>query len=97
MSQPPIFRTTWSLGLGGWYLSAWMDCWVKGLAAACVRARTPMPHLSKAYASEQDPDGPLGPQPSWCMTVPTEAVLSMTPQEFVAAEAGKPPYNCKPH
>jgi len=97
VSQPPIFRTTWSLGLGGWYLSAWMDCWVKGLAAACVRARTPMPHLSKAYASEQDPDGPLGPQPSWCMTVPTEAVLSMTPQEFVAAEAGKPPYNCKPH
>ena len=48
-------------------------------------------------AAEQDPDGPLGPQPSWCMTVPTEAVLSMTPQEFVAAEAGKPPYNCKPH
>ena len=96
VSQPPIFRTTWSLGMGGWYMTAWMDCYVKGSSAACVRARTPMPHLSKAYASEQDPDGPKGPQPSWCMTVPTEAVLSMTPQEFVAAEAGKPPYNCKP-
>jgi dienelactone hydrolase len=95
VSQPPIFRTTWSLGLGGWYTAAWFDCWVKGVPAACVRARTPVTHLSKAYASEQDPDGPKGLQPSWCMTVPTEAVLSMTPQEFVAAEAGKPPYNCR--
>jgi len=95
VSQPPIFRTTWSLGMAGWYETAWMDCWVKGVSAACARARAPMPHLSKAYASEQDPDGPLGPQPSWCMTVPTEAVLSMTPQEFADAEGGHPHYNCR--
>ena len=94
--QPPIFRTTWSLGMGGWYLTAWMDCYVKGVPSACVRARTPLPHLSKGYASEQDPDGPAGPQPSWCMTVPTEAVLSMTPREFIAAESGKPAFTCRP-
>ena len=95
VSQPPIFRTTWALGMASWYETAWMDCYVKGSAAACVRARKPMPHLSKAYASEQDPDGPAGPQPSWCMTVPTEAVLSMTPQEFIDAEGGHPHYNCR--
>lgn len=94
VSQPPIFRTTWSLGMSAWYLTAWMDCYVKGVGSACLRARRPMPHLSRAYASEQDPDGPAGPQPSWCVTIPTEAVLSMTPREFVAAESGKPIYNC---
>jgi hypothetical protein len=93
--QPPIFRTTWSLGMAGWYDTAWMDCYVKGVASACARARTPIQHLSKAFASEQDPDGALGPQPSWCMAVPTEAVLNMTPQEFIDAESGHPHYNCK--
>jgi hypothetical protein len=28
------------------------------------------------------------------MTVPTDAVLSMTPQEFIAAEGGQPLYTC---
>ena len=93
--QPPIFRTTWSLGMAGWYETAWMDCYVRGVAVACARAHQPLEHLSKAFASEQDLDGG-GPQPSWCMTVPTDAVLSMTPRDFIAAEGGHPPYNCKP-
>ena len=94
--QPPIFRAAWSLGIAGWYQTAWMDCYVRGDAAACARAHNPIQHLSKAYASEQDPDGAAGPQPSWCMTVPTEAILSMTPQEFIDAESGHPAYTCKP-
>ena len=93
--QPPIFRTTWSLGMAAWYQKAWMDCYVRGDAAACARARTPIQHLSKGFASEIDPDGAAGPQPSWCMTVPTEAILNMTPQEFIDAESGHPHYTCK--
>jgi len=94
--QPPILQTPWSLGMAGWYTTAWFDCWVKGQASACERARTPLPHLSKAFASEQDADGPIGPLPSRCIVVPTEASLNQTPPEFSAAEGGKPVYNCKP-
>ena len=81
--------------LAGWYTTAWFDCWVKGQASACVRARAPLPHLSKSFASEQDADGPIGPKPSRCIVVPTEASMNMTPQEFASAEGGRPVYNCK--
>jgi dienelactone hydrolase len=94
--QPPILQTPWSLGLAGWYTTAWFDCWVKGQASACTRAHTALPHLSKAFASEFDADGPIGPLPSRCIVVPTEASLNMTPQEFASAESGKPVYNCRP-
>jgi dienelactone hydrolase len=94
--QPPILNTGWSLGLAGWYTTAWFDCWVNGQSSACVRARTPIPHLSKAFASEQDPDGPIGPSPSKCIVVPTEASLNHSPEEFAAAASGQPTYTCKP-
>jgi hypothetical protein len=94
--QPPIFRTTWSLGIAGWYTSAWFDCFLKGSGTACARAHTRIAHLSRAFASEQDPDGPRGPSHSRCIQVPTEASLNQTPQEFAAAETGKPVYTCTP-
>jgi dienelactone hydrolase len=94
--EPPLFRTTWSLGMAGSIALDWFDCWVKGSAAACTRTHEPQEHLSKVFATEMDADGPAGPDPSRCIVVPTEAALSQQPKDFVEAETGHPVYNCTP-
>ena len=56
----------------------------------------PRPRLSRAFASEQDADGPAGPGPSRCITVPDQASLNQFPTDFVQAETGHPVYSCTP-
>jgi X-Pro dipeptidyl-peptidase-like protein len=96
VNVPLVTRTNWANALAADYAAAWINCYVKGDAAACAAAIAPRPHLSHAYASEQDPDGPAGPSASRCITVPDGATLNETPQDFLAAETGSPRYDCKP-
>jgi dienelactone hydrolase len=88
-------RTLWSVALAGEYAVEWMDCHARDDPGACVRATSPRPHLSRAFASEHDPDGPAGAAPSWCITVPDAASLNQSPQALAAALAGSPPHDCK--
>jgi len=96
VDEPYVPRTNWANPLAADYAADWLNCYVKGDAAACARAVAPRPHLSKVFASEQDPDGPAGPSPSRCIVVPTEASINQTPAQFVAAETGSPQYDCTP-
>jgi dienelactone hydrolase len=93
---PIITRTNWANAIAADYAAAWINCYVKGDAAACAASIAPRNHLSHAYASEQDPDGPAGPSASRCITIPDAGTINQSPQDFLAAELGSPRYNCKP-
>lgn len=51
-----------------------------------------------ALASEHDPDGPAGPSPSRCTSIPTEGSLGMIidPLRLIKALLGQPTYTCQP-
>ena len=96
VDEPFVSRTYWANAIAADYAADWLNCYVKGIVSACSAAIAPRPHLSRTYASEQDPDGPGGPSPSRCITVPDAYTLSESPQAFVAALRGSPKYNCTP-
>jgi hypothetical protein len=93
---PFVPRTNWANALAADYAADWLNCHVLGDAAACAGAISARPHLSRGFASEQDPDGPIGPIPSRCITVPDEATINQSPQQLVAALRGAPMYDCTP-
>ena len=96
VDEPYVPRTNWANALAADYAADWLNCYVKGDAPACARAVSARPHLSRVYASEQDPDGPAGPSLSRCITVPTQGSLNQKPLAFIAAETGSPRYDCTP-
>lgn len=92
-------RVAWSQAVSTHYALNFLDCHVQGDAQACGRARTPMPGLSRGFASEYDPDGPAGPSKSRCITVPDKATLSQLfyhPENFLWGLIGQPKYDCTP-
>ncbi len=93
INQPFIYKTPWAHFVAGHYAQAWFDCHVLGSRAACVTGTRPIPHLSRSFASEQDPDGP-GPRPSRCIAVPDQWSLAQDPQSLVTAATGAAPYDC---
>jgi hypothetical protein len=93
---PFVPRTFWANALAADYGADWLNCHVRGDAAACAAAVSPRPHLSRIYASEQDPDGPAGSSASRCITVPDAWSLNQGPQEILAAQSGSPVYDCTP-
>jgi hypothetical protein len=93
---PFVPRTYWANALAADYAADWLNCYVKGDAGACAAAVAPRPHLSRTYASEQDPDGPIGPSKSRCITVPDAYTLSESPKDFFAALSGSPNFDCTP-
>lgn len=88
----------WSAALTTGYAADWMACHVKPDAGACRRVTTPRPHLSRAVASEYDTDGPAGPEPSRCLTIPDRATLEQVyrPDALIQGLLGHPPYDCEP-
>lgn len=92
----PVPRTTWANAVSTHYAAAWMGCHLAGDPAACAAAIAPMPHLSRAQASEYDLDGPAGPAPSRCITVPDKATLEQAydPARFAAGVLGAPYHDC---
>ena len=96
IDEPFVPRTNWANALAADYAADWLNCYVLGDAAACAGALSVRPHLSRVYASEQDPDGPAGPSPSRCMTVPDAWSINRTPQDMLAGASGSPVYDCTP-
>jgi hypothetical protein len=96
VDDPYASKSAWSLAVAGDSALDFVDCHARDQADACQRAASPRPRLSRAFASEQDPDGPAGTQPSRCITVPDQASLNQSPTDFVNAETGHPVYNCTP-
>jgi hypothetical protein len=96
VDEPFVPRTNWGNPLAADYAADFLNCYVRGIASACAGAISVRPHLSHAYASEQDPDGPAGSSPSRCITVPDAGTLNQRPQDFLAAETGSPVYDCTP-
>lgn len=96
VNVPFVPRTNWANPLAADYAADWLNCHVRGIAVACTSAFSARPHLSRVYASEQDPDGPDGSSPSRCIVVPDAASLNQRPDEFVASYRGSPKYDCTP-
>ncbi len=92
---PFVPRTPWSISLASDYAADWLNCHARSNPEACGRAISPRDHLSRAFASEQDPDGPAGVSKSLCIQVPDEASLNQTPQDFVSAYTGTPIFDCQ--
>lgn len=89
-----IPRSPWTLGLSAAYQRDHFDCHLRGDSAACARAVAPRPHLSRATASEYDPDGPAGRAPSYCTTVPDS--FSVGDPLALGNLLGRPSYTCTP-
>jgi hypothetical protein len=96
VDAPYVPRTNWGNPLAADYAADFLNCYVRGISAACAGAVSARPHLSRSYASEQDPDGAAGPSPSRCITVPDAGAIGQRPQDFLAAETGSPVYDCTP-
>jgi hypothetical protein len=96
VNVPFVPRTNWAIALAADYAADWLNCYVRGDAAACAGAVSARPHLSRIYASEVDPDGPAGPAASRCITIPDAGSLNQGPQRFLAAQMGSPVYDCTP-
>ncbi len=86
----------WAWSLSTSYAADWMGCYLQDRAGACTRSVTKRPHLSRAQPSEYDVDGPVGPQPSRCITTPDKVTLQQVyrPQQFVSGLRGEPHYDC---
>ncbi|MEX0874906.1 MAG: CocE/NonD family hydrolase [Actinomycetota bacterium] len=91
-------RALWVLPLSTAYAIDHFDCHLLGDAAACGRATSPRRRLSRIAASEYDVDGPAGPQPSRCITIPDKGSLAQAyhPDVMLASIFGNPPYDCTP-
>jgi hypothetical protein len=96
VAVPMITRTLWANSLAVDYAADWFNCHIGNRPAACGGAISDRPHLSRAFASEQDPDGPAGAEDSLCIRIPDQASLNQTPEELIAALNGQPPYDCVP-
>ena len=96
VNEPVVPRTHWGNALAADYAADWLNCYVLGDAAACASAVVPRPHLSRIYASEQDPDGPAGVSVSRCITVPDAWSFNQGPQDWIAGTRGTPRYDCTP-
>jgi len=96
VDEPFVPRTNWGNPLAADYAADFLNCYVKGEAGACAAAVSVRPHLSRVYASEQDPDGPFGSLPSYCITIPAAGSIDQPPDAFIEAEAGSPRYDCTP-
>ena len=90
-------HAVWSWALSTAYAADWMGCYLQSRSASCTAAVSPRPHLSRAQASEYDGDGPGGPAPSRCITIPDKATLEQAwyPDRFAAGVAGQPQYDCQ--
>jgi hypothetical protein len=97
VAVPFVPRTNWSISLASDYAADWLNCHVKRNDGACGAAVASRPHLSRAFASEQDPDGPAGPSGSLCIQVPDRANLNQTPPDFLESWIlGNPVFDCVP-
>ncbi len=87
VDQAFVPSTTWGLAVTAHYAVAWFDCHVRGDATACGMLSQPIPHLSRAFATQYDPDG-SGPAQNVCVQPPDQASLGQELQVLLAALGG---------
>jgi dienelactone hydrolase len=88
VDQPYIASTSWGLAVTERYTLAFLGCHVLGDGAACTAVGTTLPHLSRAFATQYDPDG-HGPLDNLCVQAPDQASLGQDPNTFIAALSGQ--------
>lgn len=99
INWPFVPRGVWGPAISTAYAVNWFRCYGQATAdaGACAALRQPAPHLSRAVATEYDPDGPAGRSPSLCVTVPDRATLEqllLQPVTFFKNWLGNPVYDC---
>ncbi|MGQ0831082.1 MAG: hypothetical protein ACT4OV_05335 [Microthrixaceae bacterium] len=88
VDQVYIASTTWGLAVTERYTLAFLGCHALGRSADCDRVGTPMPHLSRAFATQSDPDG-HGSLGNICVQEPDQASLGQDPEAFGSALFGE--------
>ena len=96
VNEPYVPRPNWSLPLAGDYAADWLNCHARRIASACASTASARSHLSRVYASEQDPDGPDGPSQSRCIRAPDAWSLNQAPDVILDGLRGSPRYDCTP-
>lgn len=87
VDQPLIASTRWGIAVTERYAIPWLDCYARGLTDRCASVTQASPHLSRAFASQVDPDG-AGPASNVCIQAPDRASLGQEPQALVDALLG---------
>lgn len=95
---PHLARAVWTLPLSTAYAVDHFGCHLLADDDACQRATSARPRLSRIAASEYDTDGPAGPDPSRCITIPDKGSLAQAyhPDVMLSSILGNPPYDCTP-
>ncbi|MEV6773699.1 hypothetical protein AB0N05_34200 [Nocardia sp. NPDC051030] len=99
INWPGVPRGVWSAAISTSYAVNWFNCYGRAdkNQSSCDALLKPMPHLSRAVATEYAPQGPNGP--SLCVTIPDRATIGQLIQEplkFWDNLNGRPQYNCTP-
>lgn len=88
VNQAFVGSTTWGIAVTERYALAFLDCHARGLAGPCAEVAQPSPHLSRAFATQYDPDG-SGPAANVCVQAPDQASLGQSTAGFLAAMQGR--------
>lgn len=88
VDQAFIASTTWGIAVTERYALAFLDCHARGVAGRCAQLGQTSPHLSRAFATQYDPDG-SGDAPNVCLQAPDQASLGQEAPALVAALGGQ--------
>lgn len=88
VDQAYIASTTWGIAVTERYALAFLDCHARGLTDRCGPIGQVSPHLSRAFATQYDPDG-SGPAANVCVQAPDQASLGQEVPALVAALGGQ--------
>ena len=88
VDQPFIGSTTWGIAVTERYAIPFLDCHGVGLVDSCALLGQASPHLSRAFATQYDPDG-SGPASNVCVQAPDRGSLGQEWRVFLAALQGQ--------
>lgn len=88
VNQAYIASTTWGIAVTERYALAFLDCHARGLTGRCAQLGQTSPHLSRAFATQYDPDG-SGAAANVCVQAPDQASLGHDAPILLAALGGQ--------
>jgi hypothetical protein len=87
VDQAFIGSTKWGIAVTERYALAFLDCHAGGVSGRCAQLSEVSPHLSRAFATQYDPDG-SGGAANVCVQAPDQASLGQDPATLVSALTG---------
>lgn len=87
VDQAFIGSTKWGIAVTERYGLAFLDCHALGQQGRCAQLSEVSPHLSRAFASQYDPDGSGGAASS-CIQAPDQTSLGQDPGTLAGALTG---------